>query len=169
MCLELRWKIRWQKEKNERKREAGWAERASSHTAHLKASATLAATPGSRRQVGSPCEKSRSPHWQLGEMTSGADTLPRLHFVLAGGPPPAIAGPRSERKAKRLEVEARNAASNPLQENYSALWNEPGVRYGGSLRRQEKKLMCDLIRCIASNNLWLFLYAIILPTRWIWS
>lgn len=82
-------------------------------------------------------------------MTSGADALPRLHFVLADGPPPAIAGRRSERKAKRwvfLEVEARNAASNPLQGNYSAFSNEPGVRHGGYLSKQEKKLMCDLIR-----------------------
>lgn len=52
---ELRGRIRWQKgKKNLRKRDVGWAERASSHTAHLKASATLAATLGSRRPVGSP-------------------------------------------------------------------------------------------------------------------
>lgn len=152
---ELRWKMRWQKEKNkkQRKRDVGWAEWASSHTAHLKASATVAATPGSRRQVGSPPAKSHVPSpWQLGEMTSRADTLPRLRFVLAGGAPPAIAGRRSEGKAKRRGVlwsQGSERCFKPLCGRVIP----PGVRHGGFLRKQKKELMCDLMKELITESM----------------
>lgn len=64
-------------ERERRVRRCGWRE-LSSHTAHLKASAMLAVTPGSRRQVGCLCQESRSldssERWQA-ELTQMSDYM----------------------------------------------------------------------------------------------
>lgn len=134
----LKLKIWWQNKKKKR-RDARWAEWAASNTAHLKASATLATTPGSQRQVGSPSEKPRSPpdsseRWQV-ERTRFPSCI--LLWLAVHHLPLRV---RGRKNGVFLEVQVR-CRFKPRLGNYFTCWNEPQVRHCCYLRKQEKKLM----------------------------
>lgn len=79
-------------------------------------------------------------------------TSPGCASFLAGVSPPAIAGRRSERKAKRsvfLEVKGSERCFTPLCGRISLR----RVRHRGHFRKQQKKLLCDSIRADYSQRL----------------